>query len=96
VAIIEEGPMGVRSRDEVKDIIWHHFSTRKHEFYIYHSYPELFVAYFHEAEARDVVFATARVVEGPIELEFHAWDIDRFGDKGLIPYHVKFSLEGIP
>jgi hypothetical protein len=42
------------------------------------------------------LFTAARVVDGPIELEFHAWDIDRFGDRGLIPYHVKFSLEGIP
>jgi hypothetical protein len=96
VVITEEGHVGVRSRDEVKDIIWHHFGICKNEFYIYRSYPEPFVAYFHEAEARDVVFVAARVVEDPIELEFHAWDIDIFGDRGLIPYHVKFSLEGIP
>jgi hypothetical protein len=54
MVITEEGPMGVRSRDEVNDIIWHHFGIPKHEFYIYHGYPESFVAYFHEVEARDV------------------------------------------
>jgi hypothetical protein len=36
------------------------------------------------------------VVEGPIELGFHEWDIDRFGNREHIPYHVKLSLEGIP
>jgi hypothetical protein len=31
-----------------------------------------------------------------VELGFHAWDLDRHGDKELLPYHVKFSIEGIP
>jgi hypothetical protein len=35
-------------------------------------------------------------VDGPIELRFHEWGLDRFGDRELLPYHVELSLEGIP
>jgi hypothetical protein len=38
----------------------------------------------------------AKLVEGLVELGFHAWDIDRFGEREIMPYHVKFCLEGIP
>jgi hypothetical protein len=37
IIITEEGPMGVRSREELKDIIQHHLGISKHEFYVYHS-----------------------------------------------------------
>jgi hypothetical protein len=36
------------------------------------------------------------VLDGPIELGFHAWDLDRFGDREIIPYQVRISLEGLP
>jgi hypothetical protein len=54
------------------------------------------MAFFHETCARDIVFAARRTAEGPIALGFHTWDIDRFGERELLPYHVKMSLEGMP
>jgi hypothetical protein len=96
VVISDEGPMEVRSREEVKEIIFQHFGIRKHEFSVTRSSPEAFVAFFHETHARDVVFAAGRVVDGPIELRFHEWGLDRFGDRELLPYHVELSIEGIP
>jgi hypothetical protein len=85
VVIMDEGPMAVRSREEVKDIIAHHFGVRKHEFFVYRSFPEPFIAIFAESHSRDVVFAAASAIDGPIELGFHAWDLDRFGDRENIP-----------
>jgi hypothetical protein len=38
----------------------------------------------------------ARDVDGPIKLGFRVWDLDCFGERDSIPYHVKLSLEGIP
>jgi hypothetical protein len=96
VVITDDGPMAAQSREEVKDIILQHFGIRKHEYYIYRSHPEPFIAIFREANASDIVFAAGRVVEGPVELGFHAWDLDRFGNRQIIHYHVKLSLEGIP
>jgi hypothetical protein len=96
VVITDDGPMAVHSRGEVKDIILNHFCIRKHEYYLYHSHPEPFTAIFLEVRDRDTVFTACRVVEGPIELGFHEWDIDHFGNREHIPYHVKLNLEGIP
>jgi hypothetical protein len=31
-----------------------------------------------------------------IELRFHPWDVDRYGDRDLIPFHVKLSIKGLP
>jgi hypothetical protein len=31
------------------------------------------------------VFTAASAIDGPIELGFHAWDLDRFGDRENIP-----------
>jgi hypothetical protein len=42
-----------------------------------------------EPEDRDVIFAVGRVVDGPIELGFHEWNIDRSGVREIIPYYVK-------
>jgi hypothetical protein len=39
VVITEEGPMSVCSKEEVKEILMHHFVIRKHDCYIYRSYP---------------------------------------------------------
>jgi hypothetical protein len=96
VVITEEGPLGVRSGEEVKDIISLSFGIRKHNFYVYHTRAELLVAFFHDTHDRDVVFAAARAVDGPIVLSFHAWDLDRFGDRALFPYHVRIIIEGTP
>jgi hypothetical protein len=49
---------------------------------------------FTESQARDVVFAVGRAVDGPIELCFHAWELDRFGDRVIIPYHVRLCIRG--
>jgi hypothetical protein len=35
-------------------------------------------------------------VDGPIELGFHAWDLDHFGDREVLPFHVRLCIEGIP
>jgi hypothetical protein len=86
IVISDEGPLGVRSREEVKDIILHHFGIRKHDFFVYCSSPEPFVAFFHETNARDEVLTAARVVDGPIELGFCAWDLDYFGERDIIPF----------
>jgi hypothetical protein len=37
-----------------------------------------------------------RVIDGLIELNFHAWDLDRFSDREIIPYQVRLCIEGIP
>jgi hypothetical protein len=96
VVITDEGPMGVHSREEVKDIIQVHFGISKHQFSVYHSSPELFLAIFHDAHDRDIVFAAGQVVDGFVEMGFHLWDLDRFVEREIIPYHVRISLEGIP
>jgi hypothetical protein len=92
----EEGSLSVRSCDELRDIIFHHFGIRKHEVYVYHSHPHPFIIIFSDRHARDVVFAAGRAIDGAVELRFSAWDIDKFGDRTNIPYHVKLSIEGIP
>jgi hypothetical protein len=35
-------------------------------------------------------------MDGPIELTFHAWDLDLFGERQILPYHVRLCLEFIP
>jgi hypothetical protein len=54
IIISDEGQLRVQSREEVKDLIFHHFGIRKHDFYVYRSCPEPFVAFFHDPHDRDV------------------------------------------
>lgn len=68
----EEGPLGVQSREEVKDILFHHLGVRKHECYVYHTYPEPFILKFFNVHVRDLVLRQGRVIDGPLELRFHA------------------------
>jgi hypothetical protein len=96
LVVKEKGPLGLRSTGELKDIIFHHFDIRKHEFYVYCSRPGPFIVIFSEQHARDVVFVAGRVIDGAVELCFSVWDLDEFGDRTIIPYHVKLSIEGIP
>jgi hypothetical protein len=96
LVITEEGPLTIQSKEEVKSIIMHHFGIRKHELHIYRSYPEPFLVLFSEIHDRDLVFAVGKVIEGPFELGFHSWELDRFGDRQIIPYHVRLCIEGIP
>jgi hypothetical protein len=96
LVITEEGPMGIQSREEVKDVIWHQFGIRKHECYVYRNYPEPYIVIFPDSHDRDIVFAMGRAVDGPIILAFHSWDLDRFGTRDIIPYHVRLSIEGLP
>jgi hypothetical protein len=49
------------------------------EFSVFCSTPEPFLAVFRDEHVRDVIFAVGRVVDGPIELGFHAWELDRIG-----------------
>jgi hypothetical protein len=36
----DEGPLSLRSSEELKDLILHHFGIRKHELYACHSSPD--------------------------------------------------------
>jgi hypothetical protein len=36
------------------------------------------------------------VVDGPIELGFHEWEVDRFCERDILSYHIKLCIEGIP
>jgi hypothetical protein len=92
----EDGAVRLRSCEELKDVILHHFGIRKHELAVYHSSPKPFVIIFPDRRARDIVFVAGRVIDGSLELSFSEWDMDRLGDRAIIPYHVKLSIEGIP
>jgi hypothetical protein len=96
VVITDEGPMRVQTREEVKDIILHQFGIHKHECYVYWSYPKPFIVVFLNSHDRDVVFAGAKAVDGLVELRFHEWDLDWFGEREVIPSHVRLSIEWIP
>jgi hypothetical protein len=96
VTVKETGPLNISSCEELKDIISHQFGFRKQEFYVYCSSPDPFVIIFSERHARDVVFAAGSVIDGALELHFNAWDLDEFGDRVMLPYHIKLCLEGIP
>jgi hypothetical protein len=73
-----------------------HFGIRKHELYVYQNRPEPFIVIFSECRARDLVFVAGRLVDGPVELSLHSWDVDQFGTRDRIPYHVRLCIEGIP
>jgi hypothetical protein len=94
--VTEEGPLGVASHEEVAEIIGHHFDLLRYEFHVFHSHPESFIILFSECAARDIVFARGKISNGPVELRFHAWDVDHFAERTVMPYHVKLSLEGLP
>jgi hypothetical protein len=64
VVVKELGSVGLRSCDEMKDCISHHFGIHKHEFYAYRSQPNPFIVIFFERRARDVVFAAGRLIDG--------------------------------
>lgn len=96
LVVTECGALGLGSKDELKDVIFHHFGFRKHEFQVLHSFPEPFLVIFSEQADRDLVFARGRIIEGPYEFRFHSWDGDLPGSRLFIPYHVKLSMEGIP
>jgi hypothetical protein len=96
LVVKEEGSLGLRSTEELKDIVCHHFNFRKHEFYAYRSYPHPFIIIFAERHAQDVVFAAGKIIDGPVELRFKGWELDEFGDRAIIPYHIRLCIEGIP
>jgi hypothetical protein len=79
----------------VAEIIGHHFNLLRYEFHVFRSRPDPFLVIFSDRASRDVVFARGRVLDGPVDLRFHSWEADRFGERVLIPYHVKISLEGL-
>jgi hypothetical protein len=64
--------------------------------YAYHSNPHPFIVIFSEKTARDVVFAAGRLIDGHVELSSSAWELDEFGERAIIPYHVRLSIEGLP
>jgi hypothetical protein len=91
----EEGSLGLRSSEELKDLILYHFDICKHELYAYRSYPDPFIIIFSNKRVRYLVFAAGRLFDGPMELRFKAWELDEFGDRAIILYHVKLVIEGI-
>jgi hypothetical protein len=96
VVVTEEGPRGVASKEEVVDIIEHHFGLLRYEFNVIRTNPEPFIIPFSDRAPRDLVLAQGRVIDGPVQLCFHLWDVDRFGEHSIVPFHVKLSLEGLP
>jgi hypothetical protein len=93
--VTEEGPLGVASREEVAEIIGHHFDLLRYEYHVFQNNPEPFIILFSDRATRDVVFARGKVSDGPVELRFHAWDVDRFGERSVLPFNVKLSIEGL-
>lgn len=94
--ILDEGLVGAQSPREVAEIITHRFGIRRYLFQVYRSYPQPFIAFFSDTFDRDRVYIAERLVDGLIELSFHAWDMEKFGDRVHIPFHVKLSIEGLP
>jgi hypothetical protein len=92
----EEGPLGLRSCEQLMEVIFHHFGVCKHEMYVYHSNPHPFIVIFSEKRARDVVFTAGRLIDGVVELSFSVWELDEFGERSIIPYHVRLIIEGLP
>jgi hypothetical protein len=90
------GAKGGRLEGEVVDIIEQHFNLLRYEFHVIRTSFEPFLLIFSEKAARGRVFARGRVVDGPTALCFHSWDVDPFGERVLLPYHVKLSIEGLP
>jgi hypothetical protein len=64
--------VGVRSCDELKNVIAHHFGFNKHELLVYHSVPDPFVIIFSDKRARDLLFGVGRLIDDPLELSFSA------------------------
>jgi hypothetical protein len=94
--ITEEGALGVASREDVAEIIRHHFDLLRYEFQVFHSHLEPFLVLVLDRAMRDVVLARGKVSDGPIELRFHPWNVDHNAKRTLIPYHVKLNIEGLP
>jgi hypothetical protein len=65
-------------------------------FFVYRNHHDPFVIIFSEMHNRDVVYAASRIIEGPMELCFLSWDVDGFGGRTSILYHIRLSIEGIP
>jgi hypothetical protein len=86
----------VRSCDELKNVIVQHFGFSEHELLAYRSVPDSFVIIFSDRKARDLVFTVGRLIDGPLELSFSAWDLDDFREWVVLTYHVCISIEGIP
>jgi hypothetical protein len=82
--VTEEGLMRLRSTEDVKDIIFHHFRIRKYELCVYRSRPDPFLVIFPDRHARDAVFPAGRIIDGPIELHVSNWDLDAIGDRVVI------------
>jgi hypothetical protein len=96
LVITEEGALGVASREDVAEIIGHHFDLLRYEFQVFHSHLEPFLVLVSDRATRDVVLTRGKVSDGPIELRFHPWNVDHNAKRTLIPYHVKLNIEGLP
>lgn len=58
--------------------------------------PRAVYCHFLIQSTRDLVLEVGTLVDGPIQLHFHAWEVDRFGHRANIPFLLKLSTEGIP
>jgi hypothetical protein len=92
----KKGQWGMRSCDELKTVITHHFGFSKHELLAYRSVPDPFVIIFFDRRDRDLVFAAGRLIDGPLELSFRAWDLDDFGERVVLPYHIRSASRAYP
>jgi hypothetical protein len=87
----------MRSCDELKTVITHHFGFSKHELLAYRSVSDPFVIIFSDRRARDLVFAAGRLIDAPpLELSFRAWDLDDFGERVVLPYHIRSASRAYP
>jgi hypothetical protein len=86
----------VASCEDVAEIIGYNFDLLRYKYHVFRSHLKLFIVLFSDRAARDAVFARGKVFYGPVELQFHAWDMDRCAKRTLLPFHVKISIEGLP
>jgi hypothetical protein len=47
LVVSEHGPLGLRSAEEFKVLLFHHFGLRKHELYVYRSNPTPFITFYY-------------------------------------------------
>jgi hypothetical protein len=94
--VTEEGARGVASQEDATEIIGYNFDPLRYEYHVFKKHHEPFIVLFLDRAVRDAVFVKGKIFDGPVELRFHTWDVDRRAERTLLPYHVKISIEGLP
>jgi hypothetical protein len=73
--VTQMGSLGLRSSEELKDIIFQHFGISKHELYVYRSHSDPFLVLFLDRHSREVVFVVGGVIDGPCYRFLHWQDL---------------------